>query len=317
MNAGVTVKTGQAGHVNQGSGTVVVGVDGSFQARSALKWAADEAGRRGSMLRILCAEIADPAHLPPWFDPKTSDVTGCQAIVDDAEGLVATGHPSVFATAEVMDWPAAVALTEASGAADLLVVGSRGSGPFQELLLGSVSDQCIQYAHCPVVVVHTDADGPPLLGAPPRIVVGVDGSLASTRSLRWALEEAQLRAASVSGVFAWEYPPVPELVEPIQGYEVVALDVVDAAIEYAERFAPQVPFVASARLGDPVTVLLGESRDADLLVMGASGHGSFRNSLLGSVAHQCVRHANSDVVVVRSKEGVRSGFFLREFEVSR
>jgi nucleotide-binding universal stress UspA family protein len=222
--------------------------------------------------------------------------------VDDAEGLVATGHPSVMVTAELVEWPPALVLTAASRSADLLVVGSRGKGRFEELLLGSVSDQCVQHASCPVAVIHSDESTPSLRAEPARIVVGVDGSLGSTRALRWALEEARLRSVPVVGLFAWQYPPVPAIVGPVRGYESVALDVVDAATEAARRQAPGVPFQAQARLGDPVTVLLGESGPADLLVVGATGLGSFKSTLLGSVAHQCSRHAGSDVVVVREAE---------------
>lgn len=44
-------------------------------------------------------------------------------------------------------------LLDAAGGTQLLVVGSRGHGAFAGMLLGSVSQHCVQHASCPVVVV--------------------------------------------------------------------------------------------------------------------------------------------------------------------
>jgi len=55
---------------------------------------------------------------------------------------------------ELVEEQAAAALTEAAKNADLLVVGTRGLGGFKELLLGSVSHQCVLHAPCPVVVIR-------------------------------------------------------------------------------------------------------------------------------------------------------------------
>ncbi len=246
------------------------------------------------------AQIAEPENPPPWYEAGSSDLSAGQAIVDDAYALVATRHPSVVARAQVIEWPPATMLTVASRSAELLVVGARGKGGFEELLLGSVSDQCIQYAHCPVVVVHADPDELPLRAVEPRIVVGIDGSLGSTRALKWALEEAQVRSASLLGVYAWQYPPIGTfLVGPRRGYEVTAHEILNAATEDAADRAPQVPLEVVARFEDTVPALLDASKDAELLVAGATGHGGFEGSRLGSVAHQCARHAECAVVVAR------------------
>jgi nucleotide-binding universal stress UspA family protein len=281
--------------------TVVVGVDGSEHSRMALKWAADEAARRGSLLRIICAFVKEPKNVPIWYEPGSFDLSPGEAIVDDAFGLVATRHPSLLERVDLADQPPAVALADASRSADLLVVGARGRGGFKELILGSVSDKCIQYAHCPVAVVRADPDELPLRVVRPRIVVGIDGSLGSTRALRWALGEAQIRSASVEAIYAWQYPPIGTFVlPPAHGYVIAGREIVQASTEYAERLAPDVPFEVNVQFAATVPALLDASEGADLLVTGSRGHGGFKDALLGSIAHQCTRHASCSVVVARS-----------------
>jgi nucleotide-binding universal stress UspA family protein len=284
--------------------TVVVGVDGSDHARWALKWAADEAHRRGSLLRIVYGETCRPEHLPAWYLPGSGLSPG-EAIIDDAVALVATRYPSVLTSSEVVDWPPGLVLAVASRNAQLLVVGARGSGGFQGLLLGSVSEQCIQYAHCPVVVVRGDPDAGPHRPGGYRIVVGLDGSLGSTRALEWALEEAGGLAASVEAVYGWD-PPLGSLVMgPEHGSELVAREVVEAAGAQARRVAPAVSFTARTEVGRAVAVLLDACRGADQLVVGSHGHGRLW-ALLGSVPLQCVRRASCAVVVVRRHEGMEA-----------
>jgi nucleotide-binding universal stress UspA family protein len=282
--------------------SIVVGVDGSSHARSALKWAADEAERRRLPLRVMFAQVREVKNVPVWYAPGSTDLTPGEAVIDDAVGLVATRHPSVMVRGEVVERPPSSVLTVASRSAELLVVGARGKGGFEELLLGSVSDQCIQHAHGPVVVVHADPDDLPLRAVAPRVVVGVDGSLGSTRALSWALEEARLRSASVEAIYAWQYPPVGAfVVAPMHGSEAFAREVVAAATAHAERAAPDVAFSARTAFDAEVPALLDACRGADLLVVGSRGHGRFHDGLLGSIAQQCARHATCAVVVFRPR----------------
>src|SRR5665213_3359748 len=61
--------------------TVVVGVDGSEHSRMALKWAADEAARRGSLLKIICAFVKEPKNVTIWYEPGSFDLSPGEAIV--------------------------------------------------------------------------------------------------------------------------------------------------------------------------------------------------------------------------------------------
>ena len=72
----------------------------------------------------------------------------------EAVERVRSAHPSAEVETTVVEGPPARVLVDMSADADLLVVGSRGLGGFSGLLLGSVSQQCVHHAHCPVTVVR-------------------------------------------------------------------------------------------------------------------------------------------------------------------
>ena len=141
------------------SSPIVVGVDGSESSRHALQWAAREAEAKGISVRVISTyAIPAIAMAEPGFSYEPANV---QELADYARKVVATevakaskAHPKVKFEAEVFEGSAAQALTEASARASMLVVGSRGHGGFVGLLLGSVSQQCVTHAHCPVVVVR-------------------------------------------------------------------------------------------------------------------------------------------------------------------
>lgn len=138
---------------------IVVGVDGSEGARRALDWAIDEARLRGAVVRAVMAwsYIDQPAER---FDPDYGGDDAQEeldALVDAAIGAGATSgavEPAAVSVERIVvnDLPAR-ALLDAAADADLIVVGARGIGGFKGLLLGSVSQQVVQHAPCPVVVV--------------------------------------------------------------------------------------------------------------------------------------------------------------------
>lgn len=137
---------------------IVVGVDGSEGSRAALRWARDEARAHGAALEIVTAwQYPITTALPAFGSmPTPDDLEGeardaMLAVVAD-EGI--TGDDGMTITTLVAEGTASQALLEASASADLLVVGSRGHGGFSGLLLGSVSQQCVNHATVPVVVVR-------------------------------------------------------------------------------------------------------------------------------------------------------------------
>jgi nucleotide-binding universal stress UspA family protein len=140
---------------------IVVGADGSEGAGAALEFAAEEAALRNAPLRIVSAwEVPVMAYgggptPPPPLDQETLDAfqAGAQKIADDAVSVVKKLQPSLEVEAVTVSAQPADALVAQGADADLIVVGRRGLGGFRSLLLGSVSQQVVHHASCPVVVV--------------------------------------------------------------------------------------------------------------------------------------------------------------------
>lgn len=146
-------------------GVVVVGVDGSKNAEAALDFAVEEARMRGALLQIVVAW-----HIPPVVIAGVAAEAGFYQTAaaesrSNAEDIAAAAVASLSESAPsvsheirvVMGTPAQVLLEQAEGAS-LLVVGARGTGGFAGLLLGSASQQVVQHAPCPVVVVPVPED---------------------------------------------------------------------------------------------------------------------------------------------------------------
>lgn len=139
--------------------SLVVGHDGSGAATAALRLALQLASGLGAPLTILRAWQFVTAPRPDnWaFGYVSSTDEFADAVrtelVSDTQSELAH-FPNISVTHRVYQANPARSLIIASQDARMLVVGSRGRGGFRELVLGSVSDQCVRYAHCPVLVTR-------------------------------------------------------------------------------------------------------------------------------------------------------------------
>src|SRR5262249_58110220 len=158
----------------------VVGLDGSDQSRMALRWAA--AAGKAADVRVRAVKS--------WIHPRSgilpiASVPVSAAEMDEQSGrALATAvadvlGPSAAVITEVLHGPTAAALLQTVTPDSVLVLGSRGLGGFVGLLLGSVSQECVEYAPCPVVVVRTDR----VVTDRDVILVGKDGSAGAQRAL--------------------------------------------------------------------------------------------------------------------------------------
>jgi nucleotide-binding universal stress UspA family protein len=283
---------------------IVVGVDESAGAAHAIRWAIGEGETRGwSLTAVLAWGFLDQHHgtVKQPFDTTYGEadaLVALNAILVDAVGA----DRAVTIVRRVVCDLAAPALIKASHEADLLVVGARGLDGFRGLLLGSVSQQCLHHARCPVAIVRHDMVLPE--DAMTRIVVGIDGSEPSVRALEWAIDAARLHQSTVEAVHAWEI-----LRTGADAFGAVVFDptpptdnarlMIDAALESIDTTGLRSPVTRRVSTDSPAAAILRASEGADLVVVGSRGLGGFKGLLVGSVSQQVARHAPCPVVVVR------------------
>jgi nucleotide-binding universal stress UspA family protein len=135
---------------------------------------------------------------------------------------------------------------------------------------------------------------------PTKIVVGLDGSERSVAALRRASVLAAALGAHIQLVAVWQYPAIGSGGYPVDAelFESWARDSIVEAKSQVWGSAPPASLTALVRNGSPARVLIEESRDADMLVVGSRGHGGFAGLMLGSVSMAVAEHAKCPVLVV-------------------
>src|SRR5262245_15569003 len=274
----------------------VVGLDGSDESRMALRWAAAVAGAAGVPVRAV------PAWAPPRTGvlpigpvpapPEEMDERTQQAITTIAEETL--GSAEAVTTTVLRGAPAA-ALLQTVTPDSVLVLGSRGLGGFTGLLLGSVSQECVEYASCPVVVVRNDR----ALGDGDVILVGKDGSEGAQRALAWAHALAGATGAGLHAVHAWRATMSEK---PPRVAERARSRAADAVAGWTQELDDEIE--TDEMEGDPREVLVtaaGRLTPA-LIVVGRRGAGGLRSMRLWSTANHLVLHVPTNVAVIPAAE---------------
>lgn len=271
---------------------LVTGVDGSPCSTAAAHWAAEEALRRDLPLRVVHARPLQPLLLPQcsWLPPSAPD------LLHGMESALVRSHPGLeVSCVEVLD-TATSALVAASEDAELLVLGSRGSGGFAELLLGSVGLHCAARSHCPVVTVRPSDPAKEDAGASAEVMVGVDARDPDEAALDFAFEAAQRRGARLRAIHAWPAPVLRGVADA--GWAGEELELLEEALGIRRKEYPGVEVLAEALPGAPAGVLVHAAPSADLLVVGRRRSGDRLPARLGPVAHAVLHHVGTTVAVV-------------------
>ena len=279
---------------------VLAGYDGSDGAVRALRWAVEEARLRRRPL-IVC-------HAWRWpYPEKPADEDVLRTVRLMGENVLERGVSRVHSQAPgltvhsrlVTGAPTACLLNEAREA-EVIVLGSHGSGGFPGLAAGSAALQVPAHAPCPVVIVH------PFEIIRPRVVVGVDGSPSADAALGFGFEQAALRGWELQAVYGcWELPATADAYRSsrpdMEALKRTAGARLERAVSLWREKYPHVPAWTRLRLEEPRQALLSAAEQAGLLVVGDRGGGGLPGMRLGAVTEAMLRQASCPVAVVPSR----------------
>ena len=233
-----------------------------------------------------------------------------QDVLDQAAARVAVVAPDVHVDTVVdLDASAPTSLIAAAADAEMLVLGSHDRTALGDVLVSSATSEIVKRAPGPVVVVRPHATySVGSAGGRAGVVIGVDGSMTSSRAVAWAFQEASLWNTGVTAVHVWgmagvggSEPTMYGLLEPAQlerAEQEHAAMLSESLAGWREEW-PNVAVHEALVRGHPGQALVEASARARLLVVGTRGHGGFPGLLFGSVSSAVVHHAHCPVMVVR------------------
>jgi len=295
---------------------ILLAIDGSPAADRARDLVAALPWRENGRIRIVSVAPTRPEiQGVPWSLAATTDD-------DQIEDEVLRIHRDALDTAEreiscargdvaiesilVRGRPGSVIVDQARAmGADLIVVGHRGMGRWESMLLGSVSAEVVDHAPCPVLVARDDQLGP--------IVLADDGSCHARTAECVVLQWPMFRGLPVTVVTVSEdgFPHVAAVApmlysDTMTAYEASSAaerDARQAACDAAAKRLRDGGFDATAevREGDAAQQIIASARvhDAGIIVVGTRGQTGLRRLVLGSVARNVLLHASCSVLVVR------------------
>ena len=290
---------------------VVVGVDGSPESAAAARWAADEAVRRHEELQLIYSSFLPVLGYPAMGYPvgfvELADQQGRELLAAVAREIRAR-QPGLTISTEQLQSDPRQALVDASRAASLTVLGNRGGGRLQDVMVGSVALHVAGHAYSPVAVIPKEHQ---LRGGP--ILVGVDGSANSAAAIAFAFDEAAVRGVDLVAVLTFDDWAAQGLASRPLEFSVAGTQEEHAVMSeelagWREKY-PDVSVRQEVFRGQAADCLVGFAEHAppaqqpQMIVVGSRGRGGLTGLLLGSTSHALISHAKCPVVVVRPAQG--------------
>lgn len=287
---------------------ILLAIDGSKDSELAARAAADLARRTVSLLHVV--HVWRVPHPPSFVGPNPSDYPSWRAGFErDAERVLSAQVQQMrtagaaVAGVHLRNGRPAEEITDLAEEieAGLVVVGSRGVGPVQRLLLGSVTEGVINLAQMPTLVVRGET------WPPARVVVGEDLSEEARQAARLGVTFGELYGAEV--VLLLAYPDLPNGSAHADTSEGTAATAHQAAPESVEEALRELatelegdlrhPVRAETVRGDAAGAIQQACEVPTLAVIGSRGLGAVKRTVLGSVSADVVKVVKGSVLVVK------------------
>jgi nucleotide-binding universal stress UspA family protein len=189
---------------------------------------------------------------------------------------------------------------------DLIVMSTHGRRGFENVLLGSVTEEIVRFASCPVLTVRSGEEAPAFPSAAP-ILVPVDFSEHSRQALTLAREFAATFGAGIHALHVFERPIHPEIYlggMPLDSpdFRTVEGSLREALATFVEETqGPEVPTSLHVVEGRAVPTILDfvVENEVGLVVIATHGLTGLAHVLLGSVSEKVVRRATCPVLSVK------------------
>lgn len=278
--------------------SVIVGYDGSPDAKRALTWGAGFARSIDAALRVVVAtgdiRLRQVTELDQeWERSRVAELTA------DARAAASAIAVDEEALAFVDAGPAPALILDADPTS-VIVLGSRGHGRLAGALAGSVTQHVAYHAPCTVVVVREQSSPEET-----RVVVGVDGSEGAKPALEFAFAYAERTAAPLTALHVLQtLSPGPPYASRFVGDRYArelgnAEPIIEKSLAEDAGRHPGVDVSREIVAGSTGRVLCDASERAALLVVGSRGRGAFKSLLLGSVGQTVLHRARCPVVIAR------------------
>jgi nucleotide-binding universal stress UspA family protein len=295
---------------------ILLAVDGSRSADQACDLVAALPWQEGGLVRIVSVAptrgellgVPWSVPVPPDADELEDEILGtCHDALDAAEREIRSARSDLDIRPVLIRGRAASVIVDQAREmeADLIVVGHRGMGLWESMLLGSVSAEVVDHAPCPVLVARDERLGPVILANDGSTHARTAECVVSEWPIFTGLPIMVVTVTEAGLPYAAGVAPLL-YTDTMTGYSEALLTERGTTKEESEAAAKRLceagfDATAHVREGDPAHQIIAcaREREAGLIVVGTRGQTGLRRLLLGSVARNVVLHAPCSVLVVR------------------